>query len=82
MHFLPLLSSIRFILKLNISITIYREIIIQIYKGSINFSHLIRGSISPCGQLVFIGSEDNTVLVWKTETGIEKPIFDQRINNY
>lgn len=46
-----------------------RETIVQSYPGSQNFSHLIRGTLSPCGRYVFNGSEDGIAYVWAAETG-------------
>ena len=46
-----------------------RETVVQKYPGSVNFSHLIRGSLSPCGKYVFMGSEDGFTHVWAAETG-------------
>lgn len=31
--------------------------------------------ISPCGNLVFSGSQDGAVYVWDTDTGVEKHIY-------
>ena len=46
-----------------------RETVVQKYPGSANFSHLIRGSLSPCGRFVFMGSEDGFAHVWSAESG-------------
>jgi len=50
-------------------ITYFRELVVRRYTGSLNFHHLIRGTISPCGRLIFNGSEDGVVHVWNSETG-------------
>lgn len=44
--------------------------VVREYTGSQNFSHLIRGSLSPCGNFIFIGSDDGVVHVWDADTGM------------
>ncbi|KAI1286811.1 Jouberin [Halotydeus destructor] len=53
------------------------EIVVQKYPGSFNFNHLIRGSLSPCGRLVFVGSEDGYVHAWDSESGECIHTFDK-----
>lgn len=44
--------------------------VVREYTGSQNFSHLIRGSLSSCGNFIFIGSDDGVVHVWDSDTGM------------
>ncbi|XP_053213277.1 uncharacterized protein LOC128396687 [Panonychus citri] len=38
-------------------------------RNALNFHHLIRGCLSPCGRFVFAGGEDSLVHCWNADTG-------------
>ncbi|XP_022247251.1 jouberin-like isoform X2 [Limulus polyphemus] len=51
------------------------DIVVQHFTGIVNFHHLLRACLSPCGGLVFSGGEDGPVHVWNTNTGDKLTVF-------
>ncbi|CAE1326571.1 AHI1 [Acanthosepion pharaonis] len=49
--------------------------VMQEYIGALNWSKHIRSTLSPCGTLVFAGSEDNRAYVWHTDTGDKLEVY-------
>ncbi|XP_046995569.1 jouberin-like [Schistocerca americana] len=48
---------------------------IQWFRGAVNYRFQSAACITPCGSLVFCGSEDGTVHVWNADTGDEAAIY-------
>ncbi|CAH8659986.1 unnamed protein product [Heterobilharzia americana] len=45
------------------------------FHGALNNTELLRSCISPCGSLLFSGSEDGNVYVWNVNTGDQVEIY-------
>eukprot|EP00117_Sycon_ciliatum_P028554 scpid20880/ scgid2905/ Jouberin; Abelson helper integration site 1 protein homolog len=50
--------------------------LVNTFKGLVNWKERIRSCVSPCGGLVFSGSEDRSLCVWASATGLPAHQYD------